>query len=153
MPDYRFLFIGENGSASPPTTSDAPTDLPTDIPVDTSGGGGAAGGAINRIEKYAASQVLTPLNSATGGLAMPSYRLGRSIVSGASAGAIAGGVVGLVIAAGQLVINKIKEASDKHKTEAAALNERDNVLLRAGAKTGATFYSGNVFGVKSTDRS
>ena len=100
--------------------------------------------------------IISPLNTATGGLASPLYRSAKQLISGsATFGAVAGSLTAsLAIIAVQKGIealqNRMAEVEEKVKT----LNNADNVILRAGAVSTATYYSGNIFGIqKKTDRS
>ena len=98
--------------------------------------------------------IISPLNSVTGGLASPVYSLGKSIATGASGAAIGGAVAGIAMAGLQLAVTKIQERVARLESQADAANERDNTLIRAGAKTAPTFYEANFFrGVVKTNRS
>lgn len=99
--------------------------------------------------------LISPLNSATGGLASPLYKAGKSIASGASVGVAVGGLVGtLSIMALQFAINAIENRMKEIETKVNDLNNNDNLLIRAGATSTATYYSGNIFGITTkTDRS
>ena len=95
---------------------------------------------------------LAPLNQATGGLATPEFNVGKAAVAGTGAAAIGGAAAMLAIQAVQLAIKAIQEQIAKNKAKAAEMNERDNALIRAGAKSYATSYEGRFSGVKATDR-
>lgn len=110
----------------------------------------------NKIEKDSIRRyVVSPLNTVTGGMATPIYQSAKKLARGATIGAVAGDLVatGLIIAIQyglQALENRMKEI----ETKVADLNNTDNLLIRAGSVSKATYYSGNIFGIKSrTDRS
>ena len=136
-----------------PDTGNVPTAPDSGKPTATSTTGQQiAQNAGKRLASYAEQQALAPLNQVTGGMATPVYNIAKGIFTGASAGAVTGAVIGAAIAGIQLAISKIEERIAKNEAKAAELNERDNLLIKAGTKTTATFYSGNFNGVKTVER-
>lgn len=171
MPDYRYVIVDEAGQfsggaiktsaeslissgASPGASPIAPvTPLQNEVLAAASGAGAFIEGAGKRAISGIAQVALAPLNTATGGLAMPVYSLGRTIAMGASAGAIGGAAVGVAIAGIQLLVRKIEERMAKFEDEALRANNHDNLLIRAGIVQEPTYYSASFRGVKSTTRS
>ncbi len=111
-----------------------------------------ATGAGKRAADQAAQYALSPLNQVTGGLATPTYQLAKSFANGTSKAAIGGAAVGIAIAALNFAIQKIKEEIAENKAKAESANNRDNLLIKSGRVTQATYYSGNLFGVRKTTR-
>lgn len=159
MTDYIFNFTVTPPSQQAPSvpTSPSPGNIPTAPDKGLSSGSATIGqqvaqGATKRLTSVIEQQTLAPLNQVTGGMATPVFNVAKGVISGAGAGAIAGAAINAVIAGIQLAISKIEERIAKNEAKAAELNERDNLLIKSGAKTTATFYEGNFNGVKSTER-
>jgi hypothetical protein len=95
--------------------------------------------------------IVAPLNQATGGLASPAFQIGKALISGSSA-AIGGAVGAALVFAAQKGIEYYEKRVAENKAEAAAANEKDNSLIKAGTKSYITEYSGSFGGVKATDR-
>ena len=95
--------------------------------------------------------VMTPLNSSVGRVASPIYMAGKRMVHGASVGSAVG------VLASQLLMIAIDELGKKVEdiqNKVRELNNADNSLIRAGSVSKASYYSGNIFGIKKkTDRS
>lgn len=106
-------------------------------------------GLIERGSDEIARAALGPLNSSVGNLALPVYAVGRSWVKGAGTAALASAAVGVAFQALQFGIQKLQERVAKMEAKADKANDRDNLLLRAGSKASATYYSGSLFGVKT----
>lgn len=87
--------------------------------------------------------IISPLNQLTGGFAGPIYRaIKRSQTSKMSGGAIAGGLVAtLAILALKTGITHIQNRVQKVEEEVTRLNNADNVVIRAGSVSKATYYS------------
>lgn len=157
MDNYHFEFTQvQTEKPSVPTAPTTP-NIPTAPDTTTSAGGNTTGQQIaesagKRVAGFATQQALAPLNQVTGGMATPVFNTAKTVIAGGGAGAITGAVVSLLITGLQLAINKIQERIAKNEAKAAELNERDNLLIKAGTKTTATFYSGDFNGVKSTER-
>lgn len=157
MNNYHFEFTAaQTDKPSVPTAPTTP-NIPTAPDTTTSAGGSTTGQQIvqsagKRVAGFATQQALAPLNQVTGGMATPVFNTAKALITGAGAGAIAGAAISLIIAGIQTAISKIQERIAKNEAKAAELNERDNLLIKAGTKTTATFYSGDFYGVKSTER-
>lgn len=155
MPDYRYIIMNEgeeDAESTAASTATVPTK-PAKPPQLTSAASNTfAAGAGRRAGDQIAQLALSPLNSATGGLASPAYQLGKSALSGGGAGAIGGAAVGVAIAAVNLAIRKIQERMAKIEAEAQQANNRDNLLMRAGVVSGATHYEGTLRGVRKMNR-
>lgn len=153
---YSFIFsYAPSATVNVPTTPDSNAqNVPTTPKATESSGKGEdfAQGIAKRTTGYLQQQMLAPLNQVTGGMATPTFNLAKTVITGAGAGAIGGAAVMLVIQGLQLAISKIQERIAKNEAKAAEMNERDNLLIKSGAKTTATFYTGNFNGVKSTER-
>ena len=110
----------------------------------------------NKVSGDAAkAAILTPLNSAVGRVSRPLYMAGRRIANGGKIGAAVGTAAGaLAVIAIEETINAIQKRIDDIQQQVQKLNEADNVLVRAGAVSKETYYTGNFFGIKKkTDRS
>lgn len=152
MPDYNFIFSSDTTNKSAtvpvtPTTSNVAAVPNTTVSNTQSS---MAGLGTRVAEGVIRQTVISPLNSATGGLASPIY---SAVKVGMTGGAIGAAVGGIVIAGINLAITKIKERVAKMEAKAEAANNRDNVLLAGGLTTEATFYKGSFRGVRKTDRS
>ena len=101
------------------------------------------------------SVVLTPLNSSIGRVSRPLYMAGRRIVQGGSIGSALGGAAGAIAMMGiEAMINALEKRINDIQEQVRDLNNTDNALIRAGSVSTATYYTGNIFGVKQrTDRS
>jgi len=101
------------------------------------------------------SAVLTPLNSAVGRVSRPLYMAGRRIVHGGSIGSALGGAAGAIAMMGiEAMINALEKRINDIQEQVRDLNNTDNALIRAGSVSTATYYTGNILGVKQrTDRS
>lgn len=99
--------------------------------------------------------IVSPLNTATGGLATPLYQSAKRIANGATMGAVAGDLVAtLGIMAIQATISALQTRMQEIEQKVTELGNADNVLIRAGSVSKATYYSGNIFGVQTkTNRS
>jgi len=156
MPDYRFILEAQeqlrNGNAgiqNVTSIANTPKSSVTKTTVNNSKGLASSLGtrfADNAIERA----VISPLNSATGGLASPVYGIGKTLATGGSGAALGGGIAGLAMAGIMLAINKIQERVAKMESKAEEANNKDNVLIRSGSKSYATYYKGSLFGVKSS---
>lgn len=157
---FRFEVV-DKATRKSPIKPDSTTNVPSSTPAkpvepptndsDTNEGIYAFGkrAAENSIERFAVS----PLNTATGGLASPIYGLGKAMVSGASAGAIGGAIAGILMAGVQLAINSVQKRVTALEAQVSEANERDNNMIRAGAKLQASFYDYKFFGgVHRTNR-
>lgn len=110
-------------------------------------------GFVQRIENTAVQQTLiSPLNTMTGGLASPTYRLAKSIARGSATMGASFGAFGatLGIIALQKTIDAIQNRMKELQTKVENLNNTDNALIRAGSVSKATYYSANIFGIKQT---
>ncbi len=151
MAEYRFVFMQEtDGASSGLPAQKADSGLPQSNSSDKNGVVQAFG---NKVASAAENAVLAPLNSVTGGMARPIYNVGKSLIQGASAGAIAGGLAGVAIAGVKLVIDGINKRIAELENQAKQANERDNALIRAGTVSHATFYETNgLIGIKEKQR-
>lgn len=95
--------------------------------------------------------LISPLNTATGGLARPVYRATKRIARGGSVSVAMGTLAVMAIQVGlQALQKRVKDL----ETKAENLNNTDNALIRAGSISKATYYTANVFGIKQkTNRS
>lgn len=156
MPVYEFILTAPQGmtaaAASPIPTAPssivssgvtATTDAPSSAFLD---------GASSRLQNQAEQIALAPLNSMTGGLANPAYSLGKAIVTGAGAGAIASGVVMLAFAVGRVAVKAIQKKTKENESKAEQQSNNDNALIRGGSVTTASYYKGSLFGVRKTNR-
>jgi hypothetical protein len=113
-------------------------------------GEGFAGRAIKGAATHA---IISPLNQATGGLASPAFELGINIAKGAGAAAIGAGIAGLAIAGAMLAVRAIQDRVKKLEDEAHSLNERESLLVRAGAISQVSRFEANFFtGVQKVNR-
>lgn len=157
MQNYNFeVTIVTTETPSVPTAPDT-GNIPTAPDITKSSGAMTRGeqiaqGAGKRLTNYVTQQALAPLNQLTGGMATPTFNMTKGLITGASAGGIGGAAIGVVIAGLQLAISKIQERIAKNEAKANELTERDNLLIKAGTKTTATFYTSNFNGVHSTER-
>ena len=149
MPDYKLII--ENGTQATSSIKSEPSNILATAPKQKVN---VSGFANNFQQNLLSSQIITPLNSATGGLASPVYQVGRGLIGGSSALASAGlanlAMVGVIFA-----LSTLQKRVEKMENKAEEMNNKDNVLIRAGSKStdSATFYKGGLFGVKSTNRS
>ena len=99
--------------------------------------------------------VVSPLNTATGGLASPIASTTKRILSGGSVGASLGTLgATLSILAIQKGIQALQNRMSELQNKVANLNNSDNALIRAGSVSKVTYYSANIFGIKTkTNRS
>lgn len=106
----------------------------------------------NRVENNLLQQtVISPLNTATGGLARPIASAVKSISKGASVGQTLGTLGGsLAIAGVMLAINYLQNRVKEMETKVENLGNTDNAMLRAGSVSQATYYSANILGIKKT---
>lgn len=115
-----------------------------------------AGEFTKKIEDDTIKDVLiSPLNTITGGFASPIYRTAKRLASGAAVGATLGAFgATLAIMAVQKGLEHLQNRVKEVEEEVSKLNNTDNVLIRAGAVSKATYYSRNFLGIKkTTDRS
>lgn len=102
-------------------------------------------------EKLVEQTLVSPLNTATGGLASPIYNAGKRILKGGlTAGAVGGIATSLAIAGIMFAISKLESRMQSLQKEATQLNNNDNALIRAGSVSQATYYSANITGIKKT---
>lgn len=99
--------------------------------------------------------IVSPLNTVTGGLASPVYGVAKGLMTGASVGAVLGSAVATI---GILALQKGIEALQKRQadleTKVQSLGNADNVLIRAGSVSTATYYTSNIVGIQTkTNRS
>jgi len=149
MPDYRLIVAGEeNKNTTKPTIPTQPTNSIPTVPTGSTKSV-TKGMGKNIVENSISQFVVSPLNSATGGLASPAYSIGKAVATGGAVGSAIGSalIVGVTLA-----INEIEKRVAKMESKAEEMNNKDNTLIRAGTTSVATFYSGNVFGVSSTNR-
>lgn len=85
-----------------------------------------------RIGHKLSSQAINSVSSAVGFNLSPAVNLGKAIMSGAGAGAIAGAGVALANQVFSMVYNAIANRIAKLEQEAAEANERDNQLILSG---------------------
>lgn len=107
-------------------------------------------------DKLMEMAVISPLNQATGGLASPLYNTAKQLLSGSSSvgSVLAGGAVAIGAIALQKGIEALERRMQNLEKQADSLNNNDNVLLRAGSVSQATYYSANILGIqKKTNRS
>lgn len=150
--EYVHLFKADDGTAKAIPTSKSSSNIKLSA-VDKADEKTLGQGLTTSLANNAISNTLiSPLNSATGGLASPVYSLGKSIAMGAGAAAIGGGIAGLMVAGVMLAVTKMQERIQKMEAKAEQANNRDNALIRAGVKSYATDYTGNLSGVKSIKR-
>lgn len=99
--------------------------------------------------------IISPLNKLTGGLASPIYRASKRIESGASIGSVLGGLgATFAVMAIQTGIKHLQNRLQKVEEEVTRLNNADNVMIRAGSVSKATYYSTSWGGFKvKTNRS
>lgn len=99
--------------------------------------------------------ILTPLNSSIGRVSRPLYMAGRRIIHGGSIGSALGGAAGAIAMMGiEAMLNSLEKRINDIQEQVRDLNNTDNVLIRAGSVSTATYYTGNILGVKQrTDRS
>jgi hypothetical protein len=160
---YRFEFAvtGIPSDGTIPTTPSQ--EIPTGIggasskaSAPQSGFQQALASGGKRLVNAVAMEALAPLNQATGGLASQGVMAGVAVYNaafkGASWGAVGDSAIGIAITAIQFAINKIQERIAQNEAKAAELNEKDNLLIKAGTKSTPTFYNGSFRGVNSTDR-
>lgn len=93
--------------------------------------------------------LVSPLNTVTGGLASPVASTIKRLYSSTSTRAVLGTAVATV---GMLAIQKgiryLQNRMQELETKVESLNNEDNVLLRAGSVSKATYYSANIIGIK-----
>lgn len=99
--------------------------------------------------------IVSPLNTVTGGLASPLYASARQLARGATLGAVAGDLIATAgIMALQFGIQALQNRIQEIEQKVTELGNADNVRIRAGSVSTATYYSGNIFGITSkTNRS
>ncbi len=90
------------------------------------------------------SQAISSVSSAVGFNLSPALNLGKAIMTGAGAGAIAGAGVALASQVFSMVYNAIADRIAKLEQEAAEANERDNQLILSGSLniSGCTIQKG-----------
>ena len=157
METKTYLFEAKAGgkAGAAEIKNGAPSDskVKTDTPSGSDETNKALIGFGKNVRGGAVTMALSPLNTATGGLATPAFNIGKSLLTGASAGAIGGAIGGLVMAGVNLALRKISERMDRLENEAQSKNNHDNVLIRGGFKAEATYYDANFFsGVNKVDR-
>lgn len=166
--EYRFVIVDETGRFSGETVRTSPASVIQDsvgtgadraeplaaiLPVpDDSFASDFGAGLARRAGTQLTQVALSPLNSATGGLATPTFTLGKAIVTGAGEAAIGGAAVSVAIAAVRFAVDKIQERIAKMEAQAAEAGARDNLLIRAGMVANATVYTGNIWGVRKASR-
>ena len=97
----------------------------------------------------------TPLNSAVGKIASPIYNAGKRVVHGQAMGKALGTLgVQLAVIGVQELVTALETRLQEIQQKVNDMGNTDNALIRAGSVSKATYYEGNVFGVKrKTDRS
>lgn len=99
--------------------------------------------------------VISPLNTATGGLASPLASTIKSIAGGDGIGknlGVLGGTLGIM--AIQKGLQALQNRMTELQTKVDSLGNEDNLLIRAGSVSKATYYSANIMGIKKkTNRS
>ena len=152
MPDYTLIVKGnedELAVSAVPKVPTTPNSLIPSAPVSNSNS--MSGGFAKRLTENTIERAfISPLNSATGGLASPAYQIGKSIATGGSKVAIGGGIAALAVAGVMLAVNAIEKRVAKMESKAEEMNNKDNTLIRAGTTSVATFYKGSLSGVSST---
>ena len=94
--------------------------------------------------------IISPLNTATGGLASPVASTIKSIAGGSNFGVSIGNLgATLGILAIQKGIQAIQNRMVELETKVTNLNNTDNALIRAGSVSKVTYYTSNIFGIKS----
>lgn len=109
-----------------------------------------------KVEKTVMSQyIVSPLNTVTGGMASPLYQSAKKLARGATIGAVAGDLVATgVLMAVNYGLSELQKRIQQVETQVTEMGNTDNALIRAGSVSKVTYYTGNVFGIKSrTDRS
>lgn len=152
MPDYNLIVSSPDETAplqAPiPNTASASPIKTTPASGRTLSQGLTKRLGENSIERF----VVSPLNSATGGLASPVYHIGKALVTDKSSAMIGVSIAGLAMAGVMFAINAIETRIAKMEAKAEEMNNKDNALIRAGSKGTATYYTGGLSGVKSTNR-
>lgn len=99
--------------------------------------------------------VVSPLNTATGGLISPIYQSAKSIIGGSAIGATLGNLgATIAVMAVQYAVNAIQKRMEDLNAKVNELGNTDNALIRAGSVSKTTYYSANIFGIKKkTNRS
>lgn len=101
------------------------------------------------------NSVVSPLNTATGGLISPVYQSAKSIIGGSAVGATLGTLgATFAIMAIQQGLSALEKRMEDLRNKANELGNTDNALIRAGSVSKTTYYSANIFGIKrKTNRS
>lgn len=101
------------------------------------------------------NSVVSPLNTATGGLISPIYQSAKSIIGGSAVGATLGTLgATFAIMAIQQGLSALEKRMEDLRNKANELGNTDNALIRAGSVSKTTYYSANIFGIKrKTNRS
>ena len=146
MPDYRLIIMGE-GQDGKSVINTQSADVLQATPLNAQQAGSAFG--KNIANQSINRALISPLNSATGGLASPVYQVGRGMATGASAAAIGGGLASLAIAGVMLAVNEMGKRVARMEAKAEEMNNRDNLMIRAGSKETPTNYNGGLFGIKT----
>lgn len=109
-------------------------------------------GLTRKVQSTAENYMLSPLNSATGGMARPVYTIAKGAMTGKGA-LVGAGAMSLAIVAVNLAIQKINERVAKLENEAQQANNRDNLLITAGSQASAVHYKADFFkGVRKVNR-
>lgn len=94
--------------------------------------------------------IISPLNTATGGLTSPIYNVAKRVVSGASSAGIATAAITAVIQLTKVFVDTFEKKMQVLRQQATQLNNNDNALIRAGRVSQATYYSADISGIKKT---
>ena len=149
MAEYRFVFTenssGEVASGLPMQT------VSNGLPQQESGEVNSVVQSFgNSVIQKAENAVLSPLNQIMGGLATPVYTLAKALEQHSD---IVAEVGGLAFAGVKLTVKLILNEYSKTDARVAQANERDNMLLRAGAVSHATFYERDgISGIRKKSR-
>lgn len=147
--EYVHIFKVDDGTHSSIPTTAGPSKIKTTKLSSAQESTIESGLRSKLTESTIERAVISPLNSATGGLASPAYSLGKTLLTGGTAAAIGGGIATVAIAGVMLAVNKIEQRVARMESKAEQMNNRDNTLIRAGSKGFATEYTGGLSGVKS----
>lgn len=160
MPDYRFIRVADTGDT--PNGRDLVEDGGTITPISkvpstvvrkspiNSSKPITAGMGRNIVENSISQFIISPLNSATGGLVSPAYSVGKALVTGGAIGSAIGTAAVALVVKG---LEYLEKRVAKMEAKADEMNNKDNILIRSGSKSAATFYKGNISGVKEISTS
>lgn len=158
--EWRFVFVDESGSKEQissgalSTLGSGADETPTTTPKNETLTMGEE--MLNKgSQKLLQQTIISPLNSVTSGLASPIYKLAKTaMTTGITTAGLATAGVAIAMQLISTGIGHIQNRLAKLETEARELGNNDNVLLRAGSVSQASYYTYNLFGVsKKTNRS